>query len=237
MVESARRTSFFTPFSYGSFLMALGLALGVLGGVIAALALRAGMRSDSWDAPSPLGGLLLIVAGAVAVLLGHWLRSRHLVVARLTPATFLTPGEEARVLDAIRRFENRTSGEIRVHLAGYVRGDVLDAARRAFEELGMTATAERNGVLFFVATHSRRFAVVGDAGIDARVPDGFWDEIVNRVREAFAAGRFGEGLVAGIERAGEKLAEHFPRRPDDVNELPDQISRDGAPDGPRGFPR
>ncbi len=223
--ERRRDASFFTPYGYGSFLMLLGLALGVVGLVVAVTALRGTTAVESWEEPSPLPGILLLGAGLAAVVSGHWLRSRHLVAARLTPATFLTPEEEQRVLEAIRRFEQRTSGEIRIHLETRVDGDVLEAARRTFERLGMTATEQRNGVLFFVATRSRRFAVVGDAGIDAHVPEGFWDEVVRDVREAFRAGRFADGLIAGIMRAGEKLAEHFPVQPGDVNELPDDISR------------
>lgn len=225
MAAERRSTGFFTPFTYGSFLVALGVALGALGLVLSVLAWRGPRMPETWDQPSPLGGVLLVAAGLLAAMLGHWLRSRHLVVHRLTPATFLTPDEERRVLEAIREFEHRTSGEIRVHLETRVRGDVLEAARRTFERLGMTATAQRNGVLFFVATRSRRFAIVGDEGIDSRVPDGYWDEIVRVVSEAFRAGRHADGLVEGIRMAGEKLAELFPRREDDVNELPDGISR------------
>lgn len=180
----------------------------------------------SWEQPSAAAPLLLMLAGLGVALVGLFLLGRSLRSARRTPATFLGAEEEERVLGAIQSFEERTSGEIRVHLAHKVRGDVAEEARRTFERLGMTATERRNGVLFFVAVASRRLAIIGDEGIDARVPEGFWEECLELTRRRFAEGRYAEGLVEGIERAGEALAEYFPIQPGDVNELPDTISRD-----------
>jgi uncharacterized membrane protein len=91
----------------------------------------------------------------------------------------------------------------------------------------MTRTAERSGVLILVAPASRSFAVVGDEGLDHVCVPGFWDGVVESMREAFREGRFTEGIVAAVTRVGEVLAEHFPRRAGetDRNELPDAISR------------
>lgn len=187
---------------------------------------RSRRASDTWESPALLGlGLLLSLAAVALVALGLVLRSRGLGLARSTPACFLNPAEEEQVLLAIRGFENRTSGEIRVHLSGERPEDVLAAGRKAFEELGMTATADRCGVLFFVCTQERRFAVLGDQGIDSRVGAGFWDGVVARVGRHFAEGEFAAGLIAGIQQAGEALAAFFPPREGDVNELPDGISR------------
>ncbi|HHN75101.1 MAG TPA: hypothetical protein ENK10_07745 [Acidobacteria bacterium] len=181
--------------------------------------------SDGWVAGGGADALLLGAAGLAVGLLGLWLLRSALTAGRLTPATFLTPDEEKRVLEAIASFEARTSGEIRVHLEDRVSGDLLEQARKTFEEIGMTGTARRNGVLIFVAVASRRFAVLGDEGIDSRVEEGFWDACVERIGKRFAEGRFAEGLVEGITIAGQALAEHFPVQDDDVNELPDGISR------------
>jgi uncharacterized membrane protein len=130
------------------------------------------------------------------------------------------------VIDAIESFEKRTSGELRVHLQDKVDGeDLMAVAKRTFDKLGLAATRERNGVLFFVSVKERRFAVLGDQGIDQKVPAGFWDNVVAQVGDRFKQGKFGEGLVEGIKMAGEQLTAHFPPRADDVNELPNQISR------------
>ena len=202
----------------------------MVAGIVVALASTLGWAgtlwlADTWDSPLlwlDAAALLLAVALFAA---GFVVRRRALRRGRLTPASFLGPEEERAVVEAIKQFELRTSGEIRVHLHGGRVPDVLAAARAAFGRLGMAATRERNGVLFFVATAQRRFAVLGDAGIDAKVPDGFWTEIARGVEAAFARGDFAGGLAGGVRAAGEAMASFFPRREDDVNELPDEISR------------
>ncbi|MCB8999770.1 MAG: TPM domain-containing protein, partial [Bacteroidales bacterium] len=93
-----------------------------------------------------------------------------------------------------------------------------------FEYLKMHKTAERNGVLFYLAVKSRKFAILGDAGINAKVPSNFWDQIKESMAAAFAEGKFSEGLSEGILSAGEQLARHFPHQKNDVNELSDDIS-------------
>jgi uncharacterized membrane protein len=90
----------------------------------------------------------------------------------------------------------------------------------------MTRTRDRNGVLFFVSVRDHRVAVIGDSGIHSRVPENFWEDVVRVVEMNFAESRFTEGLIEGIAMAAGKLAEHFPPRPGDVNELPDSLSDD-----------
>jgi uncharacterized membrane protein len=93
----------------------------------------------------------------------------------------------------------------------------------------MNRTEERNGVLFYLAIRNRKFAIIGDTGINARVPEGFWDKIKNIMESDFREKRFSDGLAKGILMAGNQLKEHFPHLTDDVNELPDEISF-GDPD-------
>ena len=140
--------------------------------------------------------------------------------------TFFSKPDDARIVAAIKAAETRTSGEIRVHLEDHADGgDPRARAAALFDELGMAATEARNGVLFYLAVKDRRFAVIGDAGIDAVVPEGFWDTVVAHLQAAFREGRFVDGLCAGIAEAGERLAEHFPHAGrDDRNELSDELS-------------
>lgn len=101
--------------------------------------------------------------------------------------------------------------------------DPVAAATKHFERLGMTRTAARNGVLIFLAPRSRTFAVIGDTGVHEKCGDTFWRELTAAMSEHFKRGDFTAGLVHGIDRAGALLAEHFPRSPDDRNELPDRV--------------
>ncbi len=207
----------------GTSCLLAGVLLGFA--AIAWLFLFFSLPLDSWEIPSPVYPLLLVLLAGILVAAGVVLRTSAETTLRNRPLTFLTPEEETRVLAAIAEFESRSSGEIRVHLARRVEGEILAHARRCFEQIGMTKTKLRNGVLFFVGVQDRRFAVLGDQGIDRVVPDDFWNACVTRVRERFAEGHFADGLCEGIELAGAALAEHFPIQPDDINELPDGISR------------
>jgi uncharacterized membrane protein len=132
--------------------------------------------------------------------------------------------DKDRIKQAIQKAETRTSGEIRVSVSPPFWGNVRKAAEKAFERLGMTATKERNGVLFFVVPARRKFVVLGDSGIHEKVGQEFWHDVVRTVSEKFQQGDFTGGLVAGIEAAGEDLAKHFPYRAgSDTNELPDDV--------------
>ena len=132
--------------------------------------------------------------------------------------------ELIRIKNAIKEAELNTSGEIRVHIEKRCKEEVLDRASGVFDMLKMQATEQRNGVLFYLATKDRKFAILGDAGINARVPNDFWDGIKNEMEGHFRESRFTEGLEKGILRAGEELKSHFPYEKGDVNELPDDIS-------------
>jgi uncharacterized membrane protein len=141
-------------------------------------------------------------------------------------SSFFTKEQQAQILASVREAELETSGEIRVHIETTLKGDLLDRAAWLFKKLDMHNTAERNGVLFYLAVEDRKFAIIGDAGINAKVPEGFWNEISEVLKKSFKEGKFTEGLSEGIIMAGNQLKTHFPHRPDDVNELPDEISFD-----------
>jgi uncharacterized membrane protein len=146
----------------------------------------------------------------------------------MKPAAFVKALDDDRIVAAIRKAESRTRAEIRVHVTRHAVTDPRTAGAQAFEKLGMTATAERNGVLLFVAPSSRGFAVLGDRGIHERCGDEFWVGVAGAMRDEFRSERYTEGIVAGIAKVADELARHFPRHEGDGdrNELPDTVSRD-----------
>jgi uncharacterized membrane protein len=75
----------------------------------------------------------------------------------------------------------------------------------------MTQSPERNGVLIFVAPRTHKFAVIGDEGVHAKCGDEFWRELAKVMTDYFRKSEFAEGIIHGIRKAGELLAEHFPR--------------------------
>jgi uncharacterized membrane protein len=141
-----------------------------------------------------------------------------------TAKDFFTREQKEDIRQAILNAELDTSGEIRVHIELTCHGDVLDRTAYIFDKMGMQKTDKRNGVLFYLAVKNRRFAVLGDKGINAVVPDDFWDDLKNMLLNHFREEKFTEGLVEGIGMVGEKLKLNFPYQTGDVNELPDEIS-------------
>lgn len=142
------------------------------------------------------------------------------------PKKFFSSEEQERILEEIRKAEHRTSGEIRVHLDCCSREIPLEKAKRVFHRLGMTRTKARNGVLIYLATEDRKFAILGDEGIHRVVPENYWEDVKEKIQEQFREGRICEGICLGIREIGEKLKVHFPVEPDDRNELPDTISEE-----------
>ena len=132
--------------------------------------------------------------------------------------------EQRSVVESIERAERCTSGEIRVHIEPKCARNPMLRAMKVFGLLGMENTAERNGVLIYVAFESRKFAIIGDKGINERVGVGFWEDAKARILRAFSESRFGEGLCSAIELIGRSLGEFFPHKTDDKNELSDEIS-------------
>ncbi|MEA2105161.1 MAG: TPM domain-containing protein [Bacteroidota bacterium] len=139
-------------------------------------------------------------------------------------ADFFTTEQKKQITDAIKEAERNTSGEIRVHVEMDCKEDVLDRAAFWFEKLKMHKTELRNGVLFYLSINDRKFAILGDAGINAVTPDNFWDEIKEAVIGHFKKDEYAQGLSKGIKMAGHALQEHFPYQKDDINELSDDIS-------------
>lgn len=139
---------------------------------------------------------------------------------------FIASLDQPRIMEAIHTAEQLTSGEIRVHVQPRAHGEIRNVAERTFERLGMTKTTLRNGVLLFIACEEQRFVILGDEGIDAKVPAGFWDEIAAKLTIHFQHREFTEGIVEAIHSAGEELRHYFPRAHDDVNELTNDINID-----------
>ena len=137
---------------------------------------------------------------------------------------FLSKEDQKLVVSAIGEAEKNTSGEIRLHIEDKCKEDLMDHAAFIFEKLEMHKTELRNGVLFYVSVEPHGFAILGDAGINQKVADNFWDEIKEHVITNFKDGNYAKGLSDGILMAGEQLKTNFPYQTDDVNELSDEIS-------------
>ncbi len=137
----------------------------------------------------------------------------------------LNPQEEEKIVAAIGKAEQMTSGEIRVHIESSCKGDPLDRGADVFFELKMHETRDRNGVLIYVALKDRKLAILGDSGINKVVPDGFWDQTSELMVNHFKREEYARGIEQAVLMAGEHLQKFFPLKDDDTNELSNEISK------------
>ena len=138
-------------------------------------------------------------------------------------ASLFTDDEKELIRKAIADAEEMTSGEIRVFFEKSCSIDVYDRALKVFYDLKMNETKDRNGVLFYLAYSDHKFAIIGDEGIHNKVKQDFWDEVKTTCVSYFSRNMITEGIVSGVEMAGEKLKSYFPYNKNDKNELSNDI--------------
>lgn len=141
-----------------------------------------------------------------------------------TARNFFNEREQKLIVDAISKAEEKTSGEIRLHIENFCLGNELSSARKIFTKLKMNQTQERNGILIYIAVLSRKIAVIGDEGIHSKLGNEFWQKIVNELIAQFKNNNKAESLAQSIIECGEQLGKHFPISQNDKNELTNSIS-------------
>jgi uncharacterized membrane protein len=143
----------------------------------------------------------------------------------MNASNFFSKEQKEDIKLAIRNAEFDTSGEIRVHIELNCE-DSIQRALYVFNKLKMDQTEHRNGVLIYLAVRSRKFAIIGDEGINSIVPDNFWEDVKTNMLIHFRESDFTKGITTSIQMVGEKLKDYFPHQRDDLNELSDEISFD-----------
>ena len=138
---------------------------------------------------------------------------------------FLTEEEEQEIIEAIRVAEQKTSGEIRVHIEKSSKIDAINRTMEVFHYLKMDNTKLQNGVLIYVAVEDKNFVIYGDKGINDVVPVDFWDSTKDSMLTQFKLGNFKQGILEGIVMAGNQLATYFPWEHGDINELSNNLSK------------
>jgi len=138
---------------------------------------------------------------------------------------FLSSKDEKEIIEAIRIAEKKTSGEIRIHIEASSNIDLQERTLDLFHYLKMDNTKLQNGVLIYVATATKSFAIYGDKGINDVVTSNFWDSTKNIIQSHFKLGHFKQGLIDGVLKTGEQLEKHFPWHHDDTDELSNEISK------------
>lgn len=138
----------------------------------------------------------------------------------------ISESDKIAIQEAIRRAEELTSGEIRVHIDQNCKGNPLERAIQVFNKLKMQATKERNGVLIYLSFKDKKLAILGDIGIDEKVGSDFWTSTKDQLILDFKNNQFTEGITNAVIEVGKRLKEYFPHQADDSDELSNEITFD-----------
>lgn len=137
--------------------------------------------------------------------------------------------ELLRISHSIHKYEKLTSGEIAVSIKehssfGDKKKSIEELAKQEFVNLGIHNTKDKTGILIFILLDKKQFHILADSGINEKVQQNTWDNISKVMQTKFREGTYAEGLIYSVEEVGKILAEHFPIKPDDVNELSNKIN-------------
>lgn len=141
---------------------------------------------------------------------------------------FFTDDDFLQISEAITENEKTTAGEIRVSIKqdvpAFGKKSVRELAEQEFFALKMDNTRDKTGILIYLNLKLRQFYILADEGINNKVDQSTWNSIRNEIQEKFKLGQYTEGLIFGINEVGKELTEHFPIKPDDVNELSNKVN-------------
>ena len=136
-----------------------------------------------------------------------------------------------RISNKITKSEKTTSGEIRVAIKDHKhfvdrKKSIRQLAEKEFYKLNMHATRDKTGILLYLLLNERQFYILADKGIHEKVGDETWHKIRDQIQEKFKEGHFSSGILWGIEHVGQVLTKHFPIKPDDANEISNEVAID-----------
>ncbi|MGB9664515.1 MAG: TPM domain-containing protein [Ignavibacteria bacterium] len=140
----------------------------------------------------------------------------------------LSEVELEKISEEIKRQEQKTSGELKVSIKkgrGFFekKKSVRELAIREFQRLGMINTRDRSGILFFLLLKDREFYILPDIGISEKIQQSYWDEIAKEAENSFREKNFFEGIIKVLRKCGDALAKHYPRKPDDIDEISNKV--------------
>ncbi len=141
---------------------------------------------------------------------------------------FFNDDDFLRISEAIKKAESTTAGEIKISIKerrtlSQKKKTIKELAAEDFSRLGMRNTRDKTGILIYLLLSEKKFFILADEGINDKVEQSVWDSIRDRMGRKFSLGHFADGIIEGIEEIGKVLSEHFPIKPDDVNELSDKV--------------
>jgi uncharacterized membrane protein len=120
--------------------------------------------------------------------------------------------DAARIEEAIAKAAAKCSAPIRVHIQKSMAGDLMKTAVAKFNALGLAEAEARDGVLIFIASEARQFAIIADESIQPHASEGFWKGAVEAMRARFVDGDLIGGAVDGVAKVAARLAKLRPAK-------------------------
>jgi len=139
-------------------------------------------------------------------------------------SNFFSDHDSEAIVRAIGEIEESTVGELRVHIEDHCEGSPMDRAIEVFNKLAMYRTAQKTGVLIYLASEDHKLAIIGDKGIHDILGDGYWQQIMSEMKEKFIGDSIFSGVLHGVLAVGKELKNHFPELRKPKNELSNEIS-------------
>lgn len=144
---------------------------------------------------------------------------------------FLNPQEIQAVNKTVIAAEKKTAGEIKVLVvqsSASFKGKTSEKktelrADYEFFALGLDHTRDNTGILIMISLAEHRVVIRAGKAINEFYDQGIWQMIVDTVIDGIKRGDSVSGICNGVSMCGDILAEHFPIKLDDVNEIPDEI--------------
>lgn len=209
-MQNNSTADYFTPAEQEQIRLAVAAAETTTSGEIATMVVP---RSDRYREAVILSALL----GAATIALIIAVISHHVTIWSYLPLTLVLYLPLHLLVSSVPALQRPFIARSRLHEA------VKERAIRAFYEKGLYRTRHETGILIFISLFERKVWILGDRGINAKIPVDAWGELVQTLTAGIREGRAVTALCQVISRCGAELARHFPREADDSNELQDEI--------------
>ncbi len=97
------------------------------------------------------------------------------------------------------------------------------AAAAAFQHNQLHNTEDSTGILIYISLYEHQVKVVGDDAICAKLTQSDWQHICDVIIKDFKEKQYSNGIIEGIYLSGKLLAEHFPIKEGDIDELTNEL--------------
>lgn len=212
-------TDFFSQAEKEKILQAVADAESSSSGEIAIMVLP---ESDRYREAEDLGALLLagLVALVICVALHYvtvWTYLDYFTIWVYIPLVSLLFFPSLLLFRRFPRLKISFAGRLRQAEAVRVRALI------GFYENGLYRTEGETGILIFISLLEHKVWILGDRGINEKIPTGYWESLAGELATGIRSGQAAETLCHVVAECGAELARHFPRSHGDRNELPNEI--------------